>query len=256
MPSGQRFLIPGLWVVGIALGVLTGTGPVISGFGRNPSWDVLILMLGLPVVFFPVVAFWIRGSPFYSPRVAKLVDERFGAGTLEAFLVRLRPMLLFGAVAVVQGLTAMSLMPPSDRSMGAYAVCGFFLSAGVGFALAHSVLYFRKVPGVYPSRADVAPPPEAAEPRRMPLGEALRAYWWTMLGLLLFPTIAMVGMNIFHVPFGYLLLLFFAAALLAAWPYGSGRAPFSFWIVASVVYVFGGTLLSILLFETYRALFR
>jgi hypothetical protein len=120
----------------------------------------------------------------------------------------------------------------------------FFLSGGVAFALAHAVLYFRKAVGVYPTWTTQQP--MARVPERKPLREALRTYWWTLLGVALFPPIFFVGGELLHVPFEVFMLPFFAVAFLAGWPWFSGRAPYSFWLVACGVWLLGGILAVIL----------
>jgi hypothetical protein len=52
--------------------------------------------------------------------------------------------------------------------------------------------------------------------------------------------------------FEYFALPFVAGALLAAWPHLSGRAPYSFWLVATGVWLGGGVLAIILLEIRHR----
>jgi uncharacterized membrane protein YozB (DUF420 family) len=71
-----------------------------------------------------------------------------------------------------------------------------------------------------------------------------------MLGLALFPSMAFPAVEIFHVPFPFVILPFIAVNLLAAWPWYAKRAPYAFWLVAMGVWMaagFVGVLVSLLL---------
>jgi hypothetical protein len=86
-------------------------------------------------------------SPFYNPRLANLVDAKAGPGAFEAFLVRLKPMLLFGiSAAIGGGLGAWNCLQLDQLTIGTEAL--FYLSAGFAFVLAHSILRYRKARGV------------------------------------------------------------------------------------------------------------
>ncbi len=83
-------------------------------------------------------------------------------------------------------------------------------------------------------------------PERKPLGEAFRAYWKALIGIALFPALAIIGGDFLHIPFEYVMLPFIAVCLLAAWPYLSGKAPYTFWFVAMLVYFAGGIFAALL----------
>jgi len=199
-------------------------------------------MLVMPVLFFGVGAFWMRHSPFYHPLLAKVIDGRFGENALASFLVRLKPLLLFAVGAATQGAIGLwQTYTGENPTSGAYALNGFFLSGGVGFGLVHFILYLRKVPGVYPAdHASVSLTANLALPERKSLREALRQYWWCLIGLAAFPTALMLGERLFQLSFEIFILPFFAVGLLAGWPHFSGRAPYTFWFVACLVWLLGG----------------
>ena len=184
--------------------------------------------------------FWARHSPFYHPILARYVDGRFGEGALASFLVRLRPLLLFAVAGVVQGGLGLFQATHANSPSGAYAISFFNTSCGIGFALAHQLFYLRRAVGVYPAeRLTSEQRTVAPKPDRKPLREAIRCYWKALIGIALFPTVALVG-DVLHIPFYYLLLPFFAVCFLAAWPYLSGKAPYTFWVVGMFVYLAGG----------------
>ncbi len=231
-----------IWVFVVATSVLGSVGlqpPVPASF--SPAMTITLLVM--PILFFGAMPFWARHSPFYHPTLARYVDRRFGEGALASFLVRLRPLLLFAVASVVQGGLGLIQATHANSPSGAYVISGFLTSAGIGFALAHQLFYLRRAVGVYPAeRLTSEQRTLAPRPDRKPLREAIRCYWKHLIGVALFPTVALVGGEVLHIPFGYLALPFFAVSFLAAWPYLSGKAPYTFWLVAMFVWIAGGFL--------------
>ncbi len=227
-----------LWCFVIGSAVFGAQTP--PPFPPLPTAMVAMIVL-LPILFFGAAALWMQHSPFYHPVLARFIDSRFGEGCLASFLTRLRPLLLFGTAAVLQGLLGLAHVARSTDAAGSFVPYLFFVSAGVGFFVAHGILYRRKMLGVYHAAAE-APAEVSRTPVRVPLGEALRLYWWALVGIALFPSAAFIGGDVFHIPFEFFMLPFFAVTFLAAWPSYSGRAPYSFWLVAMVVYMLGGGL--------------
>lgn len=241
LPSaGLAIALIWIFVMGSAfLGAAGGLPPVPAGF--SPAMTAAILVM--PILFFAAMPFWARHSPFYHPILARCIDTRLGKGAFASFLVRLRPLLLFAAAAIVQGGLGIVQAARADLPSGAYVISGFFISGGVGFAVAHLLLYVRKAVGVYPIVAEETAIPKTV---RKPLREALRSDWKALIGIALFPTVAFVGGDVLHIPFDYLVVPFFAVCFLAAWPFLSGRAPYTFWMVAMLVYFVGGFLAALL----------
>jgi hypothetical protein len=147
-------------------------------------------------------------------------------------------MLVFALAPMVQSSIGLWHSYRAGASSGAYVVHAFFLSGGLAFALAHAVLYLRKAVGVYPTWTIEGP--RQAAPDRKTLPEALRAYWWALIGLAVFPSVFFIGGEFLRVPFEYFMLPFFAVGFLAGWPWFSGRAPYSFVLVAGGVWLIGG----------------
>lgn len=253
MPSRSTVVIAVLWALSVWAAVIGASSATrTTAFPGEMTNATIATLLLMPVLFFGVMSFWMPHSPFYHPKLAHFIDARLGVNAFASFLVRLRPLLMFGAAAVLQGTLGLFRSVSAGESSGALAVHGFFISGGLGFALVHGVLYYRRATGVYPVSSDRAVIQEA-KPERRPLGEALRVYWWALIGLAAFPGVVMVAGELFHVPFEYFALPFFAVALLASWPYFSGRAPYTFWIVACVVWLLGG-IVGALVFQIFRAL--
>lgn len=251
MPGRSAVLIAIIWALAIWGAIRSASSPLDSSFPREMTAAAMVTILVMPVLFFGVMAFWMPHSPFYNSTIARFVDTRFGVNAFSTFLVRLKPLLVFAVAAVIQGALGLWHAIDSGQSSGAYAIHGFFISGGIAFALAHAILYFRRAMGVYPSLNE--PPSGPARRQPLPLPDALRTYWWTLIGLAAFPTVLFVLGEFFRVPFEYFALPFFAVGLLAAWPYFSGRAPFSFCIVLGGVWLAAG-IVAALIAQLVRAL--
>lgn len=179
-----------------------------------------------------------RHSPFYHPKLAEFINARLGGNAFESFLVRLRPLLVFAFGATLQSFFGLWRSYKTGAPSGDYVMSAFFLSGGLAFALTHAVLYFRKAVGVYPTWT--LQDPKVIVPARKTLAESLRTYWWTFIGVGVFPTVFFIGGEFLHIPFEVFMLPFFAVAGVAGWPWFSGRAPYSVWLVACAVWFFGG----------------
>ncbi len=81
---------------------------------------------------------------------------------------------------------------------------------------------------------------------RLDLRGAVRKYWRHLLVIGLFPTVAFVGCGDFHVPFGFMVPVFFASALYGFWPVTTKRVPFGFQFVLGAVWLGGGVLAALL----------
>jgi len=246
-PSLSTVIIFLTWVLMLATSLLGFHG--VMAPAPKLSLAMMVTILLMPILFFGLMPLWAHYSPFYHPALARFVDARLGDGALAAFLVRLKPLLLFAATGAIQGGLGLVQAALAHSPSEAYVMSGFFVSGAIGFVLAHKLLYMRKAVGVYPSSEIV---PATPIPERKALKEALRLYWPALVVIALFPTMAFVGGEFLHIPFDYLMLPFFIVCFLAGWPYLSGKAPFSFWIVAGLVYLAGG-LFAALLTHVIRA---
>jgi hypothetical protein len=248
MPSGSTLLILALWAL-VLLGTLSGSFQIpASSLPSEMSLATFATIVLMPVFFSGLISFWIPYSPFYHPKLAHIFDSRFGRNAFASFLVRMKPLLIFAMGASLQGIIGLWQSYTRGAEMGEYAAPGFFLSGGIGFLFTHVVLYFRKVPGVYPvwTRPQYIVNSKRSKLEQKSLGDSLRAYWWTLIGLAVFPTMSMIGEKLMHIPFDFFALPFFAVCLLAVWPSFTKRAPYSFWIVACGVWLLGGIIAAIL----------
>ncbi|AGU47402.1 putative transmembrane protein [Variovorax paradoxus B4] len=114
------------------------------------SSQMATLVVAMPLVFFVGMALFTKRSPFLSPWIAGLVDEKFGVGSCERFVVRLKPLLLFAAAGLLgAAATAASCWRSGAGDMDWTAPLPLFLASGsIAFAIAHFVMRFRRVPGI------------------------------------------------------------------------------------------------------------
>src|SRR5262249_29001129 len=187
MPSRSTLLIAVLWALAMWAAIGGASSPIHSDFPREMTTATTVTILLMPVLFFGVMSFWMPHSPFYNQTIARAVDARFGESAFSTFLVRLKPLLMFAVAAGIQGVLGLWQATRSGQGSGAYTIYGFFISGSIGFALVHAILYYRKAAGVYPSLDGASSIPMRRQP--LPLQEAVRTYWWTLLGLAVFPTV-------------------------------------------------------------------
>lgn len=146
---GSTALIAALWIAVPGLNLLSFAQE------RTPAMcqaavpaEVRLLLWIAPLLFMVIGALRTKQSPFLTPLLVRRIDDRFGADTLRAFLVRLRPLLLLSLAGLLSaGLLAWTC------SQGGMAVVdwttpGFLISGSVGLALAHVIQRRRGVPGV------------------------------------------------------------------------------------------------------------
>lgn len=114
---------------------------VFVALSRAPVWPLL-----LPIPVFVVVASRVQRAPFFHPELAKYIDARAGSGAFESFLVRLRPMLMFGISVMFSAALQIWKSSRHDEPL-ANGASVFLLSSGIGFILAHCILRARKVAG-------------------------------------------------------------------------------------------------------------
>ncbi|WP_431263691.1 hypothetical protein ACQ859_27770 [Roseateles chitinivorans] len=152
-PAGRRStaLIVAIWVglLGVnLLGPSAESGRTFCAASMPVPREALVFLLVMPVLFFSIGAFWTKRSPFLSPWIADLIDQRLGAGGSHAFMARLKPLLLMAAASLVgSAQLAMSCWQSGPDAFN-WAVPGFLASASIGFALSHVILRRRGVPGV------------------------------------------------------------------------------------------------------------
>lgn len=146
-------LIIGLWIAFIALNVLSLTSGPDRLFCSLPTPmpippEMRLFMLVMPVLVIGVGSFWTKRSPFMSPWLASLIDQRLGAGGTVAFIARLRPLLLFSVTSFFGAGVLLGACGLGDASPVDWTMPGFLASTGIALALSHVILRRRGIPGV------------------------------------------------------------------------------------------------------------
>jgi hypothetical protein len=236
-PSASNLIIGGIWVAFI-VSVAFSSSPAAQSVPMPLSNGMALILLIMPIAFFGAMAFvGPAKSPFsLPPKFTSFISARCGEHAWESFLVRLKPLLLFGVTCLLGGAIGLWRTYQEGGPFEAYVFSGFWVSSAFAFAIAHTILYLRKAEGIYPSylhgEISLVRPVE-----KLPLKQALRAYWWTLIGISALPAIMVVGQVL---PFEFIIVLFFGVCFTAMWPVISGRAPYMFWLVAMGLYLMGG----------------
>jgi hypothetical protein len=144
-------LIIGLWVAFIGLNVLSLTSGPHRVFCSLPvpiPPEMRLFMLVMPVLIIGLGSFWTKRSPFMSPWLASLIDQRLGAGGTIAFIARLRPLLLFSVTSFFGAGALLSACAQGGAAPIDWTMPGFLASTGVALAISHVILRRRGIPGV------------------------------------------------------------------------------------------------------------
>lgn len=142
-------LIASLWtlILGINMsGLLYSSRPKFCAMPGPPEIPLFFLLM--PPLFFGVSALFMKRSPFMSPWIASLIDAKWGSGSTAAFLVRLKPILLFSATGFISAIMTMRDCWQDGVGTVSWTAPGFMLSTGLAFALVHTILRWRRIPGV------------------------------------------------------------------------------------------------------------
>lgn len=140
-------LIVALWTLAIGTNLLSFVLAPEEQLCPTPlPPEMRLFGLLVPPLFFGGFALFARHSPFLPQWIAGLINQKLGAGASEAFMARLRPLLLF-AVGGLIGAVKM-VIDCAHAGAGSWGVAGFLASGSISFALAHFILRRRRVPGV------------------------------------------------------------------------------------------------------------
>jgi hypothetical protein len=145
--TGSSTVIAGIWCAAVLLSLVHLTRLVDPQICNAPFPPLVIILM--PFVVFGFGAFRAKYSPFYLPWIAQIVDAKYGERTYERFLVRLKPLLMFGVSSIASAVTAAAKCGQSaDNWSGLMTMPIFFLSTGLAFMMMHFVMRYRKVLGV------------------------------------------------------------------------------------------------------------
>lgn len=152
--SGSDLIIGGIWATFILiLNVSFGSSPASQTFPMPLSNGMAVIILIMPIAFFGIMSFiGPARSPFYLPnKLVSFINDRCGQHAWESFLVRLRPLLLFALASLLGGFIGLWRTFQEGGPYEAYIYNGLWVSSGLAFAIAHTILYLRKAEGIYPS---------------------------------------------------------------------------------------------------------
>jgi hypothetical protein len=138
-----------IWTLAIGanlIGFAQGSSQQLCSTPMPPTMRLIVLVM--PLVFFSVAALFMKRSPFISPWIASLIDEKLGAGSSAAFMTRLKPMLLFSAAGLIGSAAMAKDCWQGGEGQADLTMPGFLLSGSLAFALVHLILRLRRVPGV------------------------------------------------------------------------------------------------------------
>lgn len=131
-------LIIVIWLLLILDCLSQGLSITSSPMATGPAWgDQKYIVWLFPFVFFVPAVFFQRKSALKFKFLSNIVDGRFGAGTLDNFVYRLRPTILFMTAISTLGISGAVTTFINNGPEGAYTISGFFISGGLGIFTAY-----------------------------------------------------------------------------------------------------------------------
>lgn len=153
--SGSDLIIGGIWATFILIvNVSLSSSPASQTFPPLSNGMAVIILI-MPIAFFGIMSFiGPARSPFNLPNMlVSFINDRCGQHAWESFLVRLRPLLLFALASLLGGFIGLWRTFQEGGPYEAYIFNGLWVSSGLAFAIAHTILYLRKAKGIYPAYA-------------------------------------------------------------------------------------------------------
>ncbi len=136
--KASDIVIAALWVMFLASAAAQGRAvPQEPYLPLAAAENMAPFLLLAPFAFFLPAAFFQRKRPFGNSAVRNWVDRKWGLGTHDKFIARLRPATLFMLAFLTLGVTGVISTYASTQSFEAYISSGFFLSAGLGLLVAY-----------------------------------------------------------------------------------------------------------------------
>lgn len=142
-------LIAAIWtlIIGVSvLGVVHGARQEFCSMAV--PLEIRLIIVAMPFLFFGIAALFTKRSPFISPWIASLVDEKLGSGSTESFMTRLRPLLLLSVAGLIGSAAIAKGCLQGGKDQIDWTMPGFLFSGSVALAIMHLILRWRRVPGV------------------------------------------------------------------------------------------------------------
>ena len=108
--------------------------------GRPPLPAKIIWPFGFFGMF--ILSFYQRKSKLKLKVLSRFIDPRFSPGTVQRFIDRLRPMIMFMIGCLVLGITGILSSYYAKSTFGAYSLAGFFLAGGLGLLASYTISTF------------------------------------------------------------------------------------------------------------------
>jgi ABC-type Na+ efflux pump permease subunit len=121
----------------VRLGLAFSTGDSVAEHTwASSKW----ITFALPLLALASAPFWMQGHPLDFGPAKKSVNQMYGDGTYEAFCRSVRPVALLAATMLLIAAVCAGNARRVGAAEGAYVIAGYFLAAGLGFALCLAVL--------------------------------------------------------------------------------------------------------------------
>ena len=137
--SKMKLVVIVIWMYFVGSALIHGTSsPTIATHPPSFPWQIIFS----PIIII-VGAYFSHDLPgeFF---LGRKVDQQFGLGTYRKFMRQLRPELLFAAVCSCIGMAGLVRIFLLRIPAQPIEVCGFFVSGGVAFAIAHLIRVQRQ----------------------------------------------------------------------------------------------------------------
>jgi hypothetical protein len=147
----QKAIIAGIWLLTVADAVREGIYfPSVMAKDLERSvpvhafvWEIVVLGFLGPPLLIVIRSVFVKYVPMIGrPRrrfLARWLDRRWGPGSGELFVQKLRPMALTACTCVVLGSVALLSCLYFEATPVAFSIASFFLSSGIGFWIARGL---------------------------------------------------------------------------------------------------------------------
>jgi len=131
-----------VWIYIVGTGIVQGFTLPNSPLARNFPfpWPILIAM---PLVI--VIGAFFKSEVPGEFSIGKRIDQWLGQDTYRTFMKSLKLELLFASMSFGIGIVGVLRTFQLGGPSGAFSICGFFISAGFSFLMAHFIALRRRV---------------------------------------------------------------------------------------------------------------
>jgi hypothetical protein len=148
----QKFIIRAIWLLAFIDAMRQGlnlpNSELVSFMGTSGEFKIFPALFGLfapPALvflnlfiekFFPRIV----SLPLFSlAPITRWIEEQWGEGALRQFMQALQPSLLVIISALILGIVGLISSIKTNAKMPSFEIASFFLTAGLGFAIARGL---------------------------------------------------------------------------------------------------------------------